>query len=149
MNEILPDIRGLNFYQFLTIAGLILIVATLLYSNNMEEAARKKVFEFAEFSAKINFEAENDSVAFKNASEDEKQLIINKHKYYENRFNTLAVSMIAQARTFEKSNLIKIYGCSFGLLISCIGGVLWFIRIQRPTDKVLANQSKLLRKNRR
>ena len=134
-----------SLYKFLAIFGLTISLSAFVYSDHVENEARKKVIEFAEYPAKINYEAANDSIIFAKADEDEKKRIKNKHEFYKNKFDTLGTSMIVQSKKFDLSKKIKYVGGILGIMMSFFGFLFWY-RCQRHLDKVLENQAKELNK---
>lgn len=131
-----------SLYKFLAIFGITILLSAFVYFDHVENETRNKVIEFAEYSAKINHEAANDSIIFAKADEDEKKRIKNKHAFYKDNSGTLGASMLVQSKKFDLSKKIKYVGGILGLMMSFFGFLFWYIRCQRPLDRALENQAK-------
>ena len=140
----LPTIPTDNLYKFMALAGIVmLIVAPIFYAKyyishyniELEAIESLKIYKPAELYFKNTKELTKEEKIFLDKIESKEKENKQIQKGYElySRFSNVIL-------------LLSIIMAAVGLALSIVGFWLWYNRVQKPLDKILLNETKMVSK---
>ena len=132
----LPNAPTDNLYKFAAIFGLMLAATLFLYSDYMEQEAREQLLSFSKVFTERFYELVEGYA--KNKSPIEMKIL--QEKYGDLDYSDGLKLMVASNR-YDYYRKLRNLGVPILLLISVVGFIFWYIKVQRYQDMLLKHQA--------
>lgn len=132
----MPNVPTDNLYKFIAIFGLILSASLFLYADYMKSQVQIEIVQHAKVQNERLYELIEGFA--KNKPNLEMELL--KRKYLD-LLEIESAKLIVSSVNYEFYQNARNYGSPFFLIISIVGFILWFYKVQRYQDKILQKEA--------